>query len=138
MKNITPGLYRTKGGNIIKVYEITASDDYPVVGVISDCLEGWRKDGRYCSEKTSDRDLVERIGDLPGSQPEQSSGQPTKTLRDEFAMAALSGMLASQGGEQPGHYYYDEKRGSYYVERDDNFAAKTFVYADAMLKEREK
>jgi len=48
--------------------------------------------------------------------------QPTKTLRDEFAMAALSGLMA---GLENGHLAHDD--------------AAQFAYdrADAMLKERE-
>jgi hypothetical protein len=45
---------------------------------------------------------------------------PTRTLRDEFAMAALTGMLADPGGSGP----------------PSSWAAASYALADAMLKAR--
>ena len=45
-----------------------------------------------------------------------------KTIRDEFAMAALTGMLAA------GDYAYDH----------DNASRDAYLYADAMLGQRQK
>lgn len=50
--------------------------------------------------------------------------QPTKTLRDEFAMAALSGLLARM---RPDAIYTYE-----------DLVAQAYAIADAMMKEREK
>lgn len=52
------------------------------------------------------------------------SSDPVETLRDVFAMAALSGLLARM---QPGAVYtYDE------------LVAQAYAIADAMMKERER
>jgi hypothetical protein len=48
-----------------------------------------------------------------------------KTLRDEFAMAALTGMVAYSGLETSYGNFTD-------------FASISFKYADAMMEEREK
>lgn len=53
----------------------------------------------------------------------------TKTLRDEFAMAALGGMLA--------YSYVNPMTGNYHENCDPAFVAKrTYEYADAMLQAR--
>lgn len=50
--------------------------------------------------------------------------QPVKTLRDEFAMAALNGAIAANSNYRPVSY--------------DDLAADCYSVADAMLKERGK
>lgn len=51
-------------------------------------------------------------------------------LRDEFAMAALTGLLA--------YSYVNPMRGNYHENCDDRRAAESaYEYADAMLKARE-
>jgi len=58
------------------------------------------------------------------------AAQDKKTLRDEFAMAALTGILA-----YPGCDYYGSAHNN---GTPESVAREAYVYADPMLKEREK
>jgi len=56
---------------------------------------------------------------------------PTKTLRDEFAMAALTGMLA--------YSHVNPSCGNYHENASvESVAIDAYVYADAMLRARKE
>lgn len=79
-----------------------------------------RTNGSYCQSIRSDYDLVLRI-----EHPEPAQLEPRpKDLRDEFAMVALQGILASYAGSTK-------------APDDERLAKYAYNLADAMMKERE-
>lgn len=65
------------------------------------------------------RPIVGEIGDPPSGGSSMSK-PPTKTLRDEFAMAALTGLLADSSRDHQPQVY----------------VSAAYEYADAMLEAR--
>jgi len=105
-----PSCWSTKVYVVRSLTNVTAEANYPKAQCLDcGCL------GPFA--KTSD-EAVRAWNAIPRKVP------PNKTLRDEFAMAALTGLLA--GLESDGHLAHDD--------------AAQFAYdrADAMMKEREK
>jgi hypothetical protein len=103
--------YRTRSGDVVGPVRLAeAGSAYPVLTHTA-C---WRADGRFSGDDEHRQDLISEVyvSDTPA--PE------TKTLRDEFAMAALQGMLASEAAF------------------DRNMAEYAYEYADAMMEERKK
>jgi hypothetical protein len=133
--------YRTRGGRIIgpmKHVDYRAEKwSFCALG-FHDGAPCWTDEGRWCEfDDSHDMDLISEVyvSDTPptfipigtfsggGSGGGASTSAPapeTKTLRDEFAMAALQGMLAR----------YDYRAS--YVARD------AYEYADAMMEARKE
>jgi hypothetical protein len=115
--------YRTRGGNVVG----------PLVDVVGPLVATkygaeqcwqcnkltWREAGQYSYGCTSELDLISEVyvSDTP---PADAPAPEAKTLRDEFAMAALKGMLARES---------DLAR---------NVARYAYQYADAMMEARKK
>jgi hypothetical protein len=80
----------------------------------------WREDGFFQSDRLeSEHDLISEVyvSDTP---PADTPAPEVKNLRDEFAMAALQGLLAGK---------YDLDRG---------LSQYAYEYADAMMEARKK
>jgi hypothetical protein len=114
--------YRARNGAIYgpMMYSV-ASSRYPVM--VKGTIWCWGEDGFYQSnQQETEHDLISEayVSDTP---PADAPSPETKTLRDEFAMAALKAML--------GH--------SDYVELSpDQMAVEAYRQADAMIEARQK
>lgn len=65
MNPITPGRYRTRGGEVVEVSCIEPDGEYPVIGKWCGESESWTTKGTWWTEKPSHRDLVSRLDDAP-------------------------------------------------------------------------
>ena len=70
METITPGIYKMRNGETVRIADATSDDShYPWRTVTRGSFGSWSwsRDGAYCIGGTDPRDLVERVGDLPGA-----------------------------------------------------------------------
>jgi hypothetical protein len=122
MKILEGAYYRTRGGRIIgpmKHVVYRAKWSFCALG-FHDGAPCWTDEGRWSDvEDMHEMDLISEVyvSDTP---PADTPAPEVKTLRDEFAMAALQGMLASEAAF------------------DRNMAEYAYEYADAMMEERKK
>ena len=113
--------YRTRGGDVVgpmrkeETYSLTANS-YPWV---TTQRYSWTIGGSFSAHSDGPLDLISEVyvSDTP---PADAPAPEAKTLRDEFAMAALQGMLARES---------DLAR---------NVARYAYEYADAMMEARKK
>ena len=115
--------YRTRSGRVIGPMQRAGCSaekwKFWAVG-FNDGAPCWTDEGRWSDvEDMHEMDLISEVyvSDTP---PADTPAPETKTLRDEFAMAALQGMLASE------------------AVFDRNMAEYAYEYADAMMEERKK
>jgi hypothetical protein len=124
--------YRTRGGRIYGPMMCVKSRFLRPFRVTT-CDFSWGEDGFfYSNQQETPFDLISEVwvydtppSDEPAAPPDARlpdiiTDQPYKTLRDEFAMAALQGMLARES---------DLAR---------NVARYAYEYADAMMEARKK
>jgi hypothetical protein len=106
------------------ISEVYVSDTPPAVKETEEELREMMRDPRYWQKR--EPEWVKRVTDgfrvlVGGDTPLADAPAPeAKSLRDEFAMAALQGMLASE------------------AVFDRNMAEYAYEYADAMMEERKK
>jgi hypothetical protein len=111
--------YRTRGGDVVgpmRKSNDLIETDYPWISL----YECWTEAGKMnTADDESEADLISEVyvSDTP---PANAPAPGYKTLRDEFAMAALQGMLARES---------DLAR---------NVARYAYEYADAMMEVRKK
>jgi hypothetical protein len=111
--------YRTRGGDVFgPMARYAGCDDTFTAGDLT-----WHEDGSYVQGIPYKMDLISEVyvSDTP---PADAPAPEIKTLRDEFAMAALIG-LTTAGGDLA-----DCGR--------DEIAAEAWRQADAMMEAREK
>ena len=130
--------YRTRGGAVVgPMLKKIAPSKYPwFAGDQEFSFLEWRPNGRYLYYKPDFMDLISEVyvSDTPPADGASkftdcaigtyAPAPETKTLRNEFAMAALIGLLAA-GGDLA-----DCGR--------DEIAAEAWRQADAMMKARKK
>ena len=112
--------YRTRGGDVVGPMQRNKSDRIYPWFVLSDL---WTSDGRFNHlAHCSVGDLITEVyvSDTP---PAEAPALETKTLRDEFAMAALQGLMANPDNPP------DTRR---------EWAEEAYLYADAMMEARKK
>lgn len=117
-----PGEYRTRDGRKAIVTKIVKGALFPVIGKV--CGEEMR--GAWpITGHTGEGNLDDIIGPWvePAAKPKPQHGadKPVKALRDEYAMAALTGLLAYNGQWAEGAV-----------------SLQAYEYADAMLAARQK
>jgi hypothetical protein len=107
--------YRTRGGDVIGPLSAVSWCDR----TFSALDLTWHEDGSYVQGVPGNLDLISEVyvSDTP---PADTPAPEAKTLRDEFAMAALQGMLASE------------------AVFDRNMAEYAYEYADSMMEARNK
>ena len=116
--------YLTRNGRVIGpmreiVSRIAEKWKFWAIG-FNDGAPCWTDEGRWSDvEDMHEMDLISEVyvSDTP---PADTPAPEVKSLRDEFAMAALQGMLASEAAF------------------DRNMAEYAYEYADAMMEERKK
>lgn len=103
-------------------YWVLSEDEPEETGYNTNCVpHGWSQD----LGKIRNRGAEPLVGLWAAAAPRDrftdTTHMPAKTLRDEFAMAALTGMLASDMDAE-----------------DATFARASYTFADAMMLERSK
>ena len=118
--------YRTREGRVIgpmKHVDYRAEKwKFAAVG-FNDGAPCWTDEGRWCEfDDYHVMDLISEVyvSDTP---PAEAPALETKTLRDEFAMAALQGLMANPDNPP------DTRR---------EWAEEAYLYADAMMEARKK
>jgi hypothetical protein len=133
--------YVTRCGNKVRIYAIDGWGAFPVHGAVYAkgrwLARSWTKDGCATIRGKSNNDLIElkpkedMLYEVLRLQSESGYTHPisypislkeTLTLRDQFAMHALNGLLAA----------LEYKTGC------DKLAREAYIAADAMLKAREE
>lgn len=114
--------YRTRDGSRAVIH----GDDYdikgyPFIGRVDGypSYTSWDVNGYQVHDRPDDRDLI--------SEWQDTLEQPTETLRDKYAAAALTGLLAYAGASQDLSHI-----GRVY----EHFAIVALGYADAMMERR--
>ena len=109
--------YRTRGGDVMGPMARVDWCDviFTAVGLT------WNKDGSYVQHIPYKLDLISEVyvSDTP---PADAPAPEAKTLRDEFAGLALTGLLADFQMKAEPH----------------EFARQAYEYADAMMEARKK
>lgn len=124
--------YRTRGGHVVGPIETTENFGPYTFWVGMDEDFCWTPDGAY-GNKPHDNDLISEVyvSDTPPADGANTFRNCTvgtyapeaKTLRDEFAMAALTGMMADHTApNKPPEF----------------FADLAYKYANAMMEARKK
>jgi hypothetical protein len=113
--------YRTRGGDVVGPMKQTGDQRYPWTAfseIVGDLLR-WTPEGDYSYAAENPHDLISEVyvSDTP---PTNAPAPEAKTLRDEFAIAALTGMIAADH------------------EFTDRIAEETYEIADAMMEARNK
>lgn len=125
--------YRTRTGRVIgpmkHVNYRSEKWKFAAVG-FNDEAPCWTDEGRWCAFYDDHvMDLISEVyvSDTPPDAPlpDIITDQPRKTLRDEFAMAALQGMLANSDNPP-----------DTLTRRE--WAEEAYLYADCMMEERKK
>ena len=117
--------YRTRGGQVFgpMVRPEDCNANFPWCLVFSEPETCWAENGRWHLNGEYPFDLVAEIyvSDTP---PETTPASETKTLRDEAANAALTGLLAKAVD--------DGSMGA------EDWASDAYLFADAMMEARKK
>jgi hypothetical protein len=129
MKISEGAYYRTRGGDVVgpmaePMNFATAKWKFSAPGY-NDGVPCWTDEGRWCEFDDSHHcDLISEVyvSDTP---PADAPVPETKTLRDEFAMAALLGFMT--------HPDMDIELGD-----PKAFSASAYKYADSMMEARKK
>ena len=121
--------YRTRSGGVVGPLKLTDRSQRYTWAFLTDL---WTPEGEYAIGEENPFDLISEVYvsdtppcegvNLPATDGPDSSFWETKTLRDEFAMVALTGFAANlnnaAGTEESAHWAYR--------------------YADAMMEARKK
>jgi hypothetical protein len=120
--------YWTRGGDVVGPMAQGNDKRYPWIifsGIVNSLR--WNQDGDYSYAGEHSLDLVAEVyvSDTPPDAPlpDTITDQPCKTLRDEFAMAALTGNMANPNIR---------------FQSFDEMATESYQMADAMMKARKK
>ena len=117
--------YRTRGGDVLgPMRKRDVMTTYPWGGPWGGGADCWTDSGRFSEDVNDcDMDLISEVyvSDTP---PADAPAPEVKTLRDEFAMAALNGAMVG---------YHDKPSATC-----DNIAKWSYDLADAMMQARKK
>lgn len=122
--------YLTRGGEKVIIKEFNVGYKYPY-----GCEEySYTEDGFHYIDDTSELDLIEEIQDeQPPTLTLPKQDYEFKTLRDEFAMAALSGYLSNPSLTNAMSEIVNDADSARKI-----YAATSYRIADAMLEARKK
>jgi hypothetical protein len=119
--------YRTRGGRIIGPmrHVVYRAEKWKFWALgFNDGAPCWTDEGRWCEfDDSHDMDLISEVyvSDTP---PSDEPAPEAKTLRDEFAMAALTGLLANAVN--------NGRMGA------EDWASDAYLFADKMMEARKK
>jgi len=112
--------YRTRGGNVVgPIRNDETTSIYPLTTI----GHSWTIGGRFSDNSDSLLDLISEVY-VSNTPPADAPAPEVKTLRDEFAMAALNGAMVG---------YHDKPSATC-----DNIAKWSYDLADAMMEARKK